>query len=268
MPLDHSGVGKGKKGKPTGPYSKLKTKKTYYKNKAFKKAVQAVISANAESKQGFHSVTAENYNSGINVTGDVKRLMPSISQGTADNARIGDQVKAQTLTVKGAIVYNPSVGQYGTYANARIACRLMIVSPRLYPNIDDAQTNAATWTAYLLKKGGTTTSFSGILSDLWAPINTDGIIKYYDKVFYLDAPYQITNVGSTLMGKSTRFFSHSMKLRNKTIKYDSSVSGGTQPSNYGPVMVLGYAHMDGSSPDSLTTTVQLSFDSIFTYEDA
>jgi len=144
----------------------------------------------------------------------------------------------------------------------------MIVSPRLYPNIDDAQTNASTWMAYLLKKGGSTSGFTGVLSDLWAPINSDGIIKYYDKVFYLDAPYQVTAVGSTLMGKSTRMFSHSVKLRNKKIKYDSSVSGGIQPTNYGPVMVLGYTHMDGSAADSLTTAVQLSFDTIFNYEDA
>jgi len=267
MPLNHSGVAKGKMGKPTGPYSKYKPKKAY-SNKAFKKAVQAVVSANAETKQGFHSVTAENYNSGINVTGDIKRLIPSMSKGDDDNQRDGDQVRAQSLTVKGAIVYNPSTGQYGTYANSRIAVRLMIVSPRLYPNIDDAQTNASLWTAYLLKKGGTTSAFTGVLSDLWAPINSDGIIKYYDKVFYLDAPYQATAVGSVLMGKSTRFFSHSMKLRNKIIKYDASVSGGIQPTNYGPVMILGYAHMDGSAPDSLTTAVQLSFDTIFNYEDA
>lgn len=144
----------------------------------------------------------------------------------------------------------------------------MIVSPRLYPNIDDAQTNASTWMAYLLKKGGTTSGFSGTLSDLWAPINSDGIIKYYDKVFYLDAPYQVTAVGSTVMGKSTRFFSHSMKLRNKVLKYDSSVSGGISPTNYGPVLVLGYTHMDGSGADSLTTAVQLSFDTIFNFEDS
>lgn len=267
MPLDHSGVGKGKKGKPTGPYSKYKPKKAYT-NKAFKKAVQAVVSANAETKQAFHAVQSENFNSIISQTGDAKRIIPSIAQGTGDYQRIGDQLRAQTLTVKGAIVYNPSTGQYGTYANSRIACRLMIVSPRLYPNIDDAQTNAAVWMNYLLKRGGTTSAFTGALSDLWAPINSDGIIKYYDKVFYLDAPYQVTAVGTNLMGKSTRFFSHSIKLRNKVIKYDSSVSGGIQPSNYGPVMILGYTHMDGSSADSLTTAVQLSYDTIFNYEDA
>lgn len=266
MPLDHSGVAKGKKGKPTGPYSKYKPKKAY-SGKAFKKAVQAVVSAQSETKQAFHSVQSENYNSGINVTGDAKRILPTVGKGDDDNQRDGDQLRAQTLTVKGAIVYNPSTGQYGTYANSRIACRLMIVSPRLYPNIDDAQTNAATWMAYLLKKGGTTSGFSGTLSDLWAPINSDGIIKYYDKVFYLDAPYQVTAVGSTVMGKSTRFFSHSMKLRNKVLKYDSSVSGGISPTNYGPVMILGYTHMDGSGADSLTTAVQLSFDSILNFED-
>lgn len=248
--------------------SRRKRKSKVKPTKNFVKAVKSIINKDVETKQGFHSVTAENYNSTIYVSGDCKRLVPNISQGTADNARIGDQVKAQTLSCKGAVVYNPSTGQYGTYANSRIGVRMMIVQPRQYNNLDDVQSNAGTWTAYLLKKGGTTTAFNGVLSDLWAPINSDAVIKYYDKIFYLDAPYQVTAVGSTLMGKSTKLFNINLKLRNKTLKYDSSVSSGIQPTNYAPVLLLGYVHMDGSAADSITTALQLSYDSVLNYEDA
>lgn len=237
-------------------------------SKPMVKAVQKLIHKNTESKQAFHERVLTSYNSGINVTADATRVLPSIAQGITDYQRIGDQIKAQSLTVKGAIIYNPSTGQYGTYANARLGVRMMIVQPRKFSNLDDVQTDVPNWSSYLLKKGGTTTAFTGVLSDLWAPINSDGIIKYYDKLFYLDAPYQTTAVGSVTMGNSTKFFNINLKLRNKILKYDASVSGALQPTNYAPVLIIGYAHMDGSAADVLTTAIQMTYDTVFTYEDA
>lgn len=237
-------------------------------SKSMTSAIQKLIHQNVESKQAFHTRVLTSYNSGINATGDTTRVLPSIGQGITDYQRIGDQIKGQSLTVKGAIVYNPSTGQYGTFANARLGVRLMIVQPRKFSNLDDVQTFAADWTAYLLKKGSSTAGFTGDISDLWAPINTDNIIKYYDRVFYLDAPFQSTAVGSVTMGNSTKMFNIKLNLRNKVLKYDGSVSGGLQPTNYGPVAILGYAHMDGSTPDVLTTAVQLVYDTNFIYEDA
>lgn len=239
-----------------------------FKSKAFTKAVQKIIHKNVESKQAFHSLATTSYNSGINATGDAPRVVPTILQGTAEDNRIGEQITAQSLKVKGAIVYNPSTGQYGTYANSRIAVRLMIVQPRQYSNLDDVQANIATWCNTLLKKGSNSVAFTGILSDLWAPINSDAIIKYYDRLFYMSAPYQQTAVGSTLMGNSTKFFNISLKLRNKILKYNSLVASGQQPTNYAPVVLLGYAHLDGSSPDTLSTAVQMTYDTMLTFEDA
>lgn len=243
-------------------------KNTSKSSSSFTKKVQAVIHKNLESKQAFHTLATTSYNSTINSVGDATRCVPSISNGTADYQRIGDQIKAQSLVIKGAIVYNPSTGSYGTFSNARLGVRLMIVQPRKFSNLDDVQTNATSWMAYLLKKGGTTTAFNGDLADLWAPINTDGIIKYYDKTFYLDAPYQASGVGSVQMLNSTRLFKIKLNCRNKILRYDSSVSSGLQPTNYAPVVILGYAHMDGTGGDTLSTAIQMTYDTIFNYEDA
>lgn len=245
----------------------VKKAKSVKPSKSFTKAVQKIIHKDVETKQGYHSVAGVSYNSGINAVGDATRIIPSITQGTADNQRIGDQLRAQSIQIKGAIVYNPSTGQYGTYANARLGVRVMIVQPKAYGTLDDVQSATGTWSNYLLKKGGSTSAFTGLIQDLWAPINTDAITKYYDKVFYLDSPYQVTAVGSQDMKGSTRLFSINVKLRNKLLKYDGSISTGN-PTNYAPVLILGYAHMDNSTPDTLTTAIQLTYDSIFNYEDA
>jgi len=259
----------------TFPKGKRKSyrKKTVSKSKgkAFVKKVQAIIHADIETKQAFHSITAENFNSGINGSTDCKRIVPTIVQGTGDYQRIGDQLKAMSLSVRGAIVYNPTilpVSQYGTYANARLGLRLMVVQPRQYANLDDVQLYSPTWTQLLLKKGGNVVGFTGVLSDLWAPINSDSIIKYYDRVMYLNAPYQVTAVGSQDLIGSTKMISIKIKCRNKVLKYDNSISTGSQPTNYSPVLLIGYVHMDGSSPDVSTTAIQMSFDSVLNYEDA
>jgi len=236
-------------------------------SKSFVKNVQKIIHANVETKQAFLGIT-DNFNSGINSSGDAKKIVPSIGQGTGDYQRIGDQLKSKSLTVRGAIVYNPSVGSYGTFSNSRLGVRMMIVQPRQYSNLADVQASAATWMAFLLKKGGTTTAFTGTLSDLWAPINSDAIIKYYDKMFYLDNPYQVTAVGSQDMKGSTKMFNIRLKTKNKILKYDSSIDGGLNATNYSPVLIIGYAHMDNSSPDVATTAIQLCYDTSFDYEDA
>ena len=41
---------------------------------------------------------------------------------------------------------------------------------------------------YIVKKGGTQTAFTGVVSDLYAPINNDAITTYYDKLIYIQNP--------------------------------------------------------------------------------
>lgn len=237
-------------------------------SKAFVKKVRAVLHKDVESKQAFASISSVAFNSGVTSSADQLAVLPTISQGTADNARIGDQLKGQRLNIKGAIVYNPSTGSFGTYANARIAVRIMVVQPKQFGDYTSASSNFATWSSILLKKGGTTTGFTGVMNDLWSPINTDAITKYYDKVMYINGPYERTAVGGYQMLGSTKFFNISMKMRNKLLKFDASVAGGISPTNYAPILLIGYVHMDGSAPDTLTTAITAQYDSVFTYEDA
>jgi len=231
-------------------------------SKSFVKKVMSVIHKTSESKQAFTSQQNVYYNSGINANADTTSILPNIGQGTGDHQRIGDQLRGQRLQLKGALqIYSPTT----TNSNSRVAVRMMVVMPKQYTVFDNSVTG--NWMPYLLKKGGVTTAFTGILSDLWAPINTDVVTKYYDKVFYLSSAYTAA-IGTSTQGNSVKFFSHKFNLKNKLLKYDAGIAGGLLPTQYAPQIILGYVHMDGTSPDTLTTAVSMSFDSIFTYEDA
>ena len=233
-------------------------------SKAFAKAVNAVVRKDIETKQAFRQVTPVAYNSGIDASADIQFILPNVGQGSAENERIGDRLQGRTLKIKGIL------SQYltGSSANARIATRIFIVQPKLFTNQPSITANAADWLPHLLRKGGTTSPFAGNIQDLHAPVNTDMITCYYDKVFYTTVPYMNTFVGQQEVYHATKFFSKTFKLRNKNLKYQSAYNSNLQPVNWSPVILVGYVHLDGSGPDTVSTTMSMSFDSIFTYEDA
>lgn len=236
-------------------------------SKNFVKKVQKIIHSDVETKQAYHIMAPTNFNSGIDAAGDAIRVLPNVGQGTDVSNRIGNQLKAQKLTLTGAISWSPSAGTFGSFANARLGVRVFVIQPRQYSNIDAALANTATWMPTLLQKGSTATAFTGAINDLWAPINTEAFIKYYDRVHYINGTYQATAVGMSQLLGGTKIFKAVMKCRSKTLKYENSISA-VNPTNYAPIFCIGYAHMDGSGPDVLSTAVTVQWDAVFDFEDA
>lgn len=215
------------------------------------------------------------FNSSVSTsTGDVIKLLPDISNGTLDNQRIGDEIRAKRCQIKGALVMG-LLNDLNVTTSRRIAVRMMIVQPKRYNSASDIQSNYLAWTAALLKKGGTQASFTGLLSDLWAPINTDEITKYYDKTVYMQqSPIFTTGtpanaaLGSPDIHNTVKFFNINLKMRNKKLRYDPNSDSGLAPTTYNPVMLIGYVHLDGSAADVVNTQVGLTFDTNFYFEDA
>lgn len=243
-------------------------------SKALTKAVQQIIHKDAESKQCFHSIDSVLFNSAMNTTGDMQRALPNCALGTTDYQRIGEQIRAQKLNIRGHFLLST---QNQGEANSRIAVRMMVVSPKNIAGYPDVSTNTA-WMQQLLRKGASTVAFTGLISDLYAPVNTDQITCYYDKVSYVTMPYivytttaGVTSVNTSTgvswdLSKTTKFFNISLKVKNKLLKYDENYSS-VQPTSYNPIVLIGYSHLNGSVPDVITTQVALSYDSILTYED-
>lgn len=256
------------KGKRVSYKAKKAGKKRVVKpTKSFKKAVQKIIHADVETKQAYHIMAPTNFNSGIDAAGDAIRILPNVAQGTDVSNRIGNQLTARKLTLTGAVSWSPSVGTFGSFANARLGVRLFVIQPRNYSDIAEVLANTATWMPTLLQKGSTATGFTGAINDLWAPINTEAFIKYYDRVIYINGTYQATAVGMSQLLGGTKIFKIPLSCRNKVLKYENAISS-VNPMNYAPVFCIGYAHMDGSGPDVLSTAITVQWDSVFDYEDA
>lgn len=249
-----------RKGKKVAPKRKVRRAPRM----SFAKKVQSVINKNAENKQIYNNAFIS-FNSGINSAGDIQQVVANLGNGTGDYQRIGDQIRGQQLQVKGWMAM--TLSYVSSASAARIGVRVMIVQPKNYGSLTEISANTGNWLGHLLKKGGTTTGFSGAVSDLQSPINSDAITKYYDKVFYLNLPYAQTAVGEVSTVGSTRFFSFTKNLRNKLIKYDSSVGSGLTSTQFNPVLLCGYVHLDGSAADVVNTQVQLNYDSMMQFQD-
>jgi len=252
-----------------------KSKPVYKAKRAnFKKFVKKVVSEMAETKEAYTTSgdTPIWFNSGINATGDITPIVPAIGQGVDTNQRIGQKITAQRLNVKGHIRLNLNDVSDSTKL-PNVVVRMMIVSMKNKPSYGDVTASAAPLST-LLRKGGTTTAFTGVLSDVYAPINTDVFTIHHDKKFYLNQTY-INAIGPSVpsqylaqdISKTIKFFNLNVKCKNKVLKYDEDISSDSWPVNWSPFLILGYAYLDGSAPDTISTNVQLMYDSTFQFED-
>lgn len=237
----------------------------------FKKRVLNVIRGQNETKQAFHNMASTDFNSGISGAGDALRIVPNIAQGTDGHQRVGDVITPQSLNLRMILQMLPQ-GANQSQSYCKIGCRVMIVSPKSFPTWASASANTASWMPFILKKGGTVTSFTGDVSDLFAPTNTDVITTHWNKVYYFNQPWASSSTGMAAFDQShlVRFVNKTIKFGStKKFKYDANIDAGLTPSNGNAyVMLIGYCFVDGSSPDTLSVRIRAQYDCILNYEDA
>lgn len=266
------------------PKKKMLKKRVYRKKprgtkNSFAKRVKAVLSKVAEDKTAVIQYDNQSCNSGIDVAGDYRPLIPSIIQSVGEGGRIGNRIRAKYIEVKGhilmsAIATTTALSDYisGTIPpNARLGVRLMCLTGK--KNIDMSTQNT-TYNSYLLSVGTTQSGYTGLVRDLYTSINTELLNIQFDKVFKMTTPilYRMnttspagaTSQDNASSAGSIKFFSFRIPLRGKVLNYTDAED---LPVNYRPHLCLGYSHLDGSSPDVLTTAVKLSFVSKLVFED-
>lgn len=266
-----------RKNKRTAPRPKRRMLKgnRRYRKTALVRKIKQVVSSLTEDKQAYHTTgnSLLKFNSGIDAVGDLVQILPNISQGVSEGQRIGNQIRAKSLNIKGYVKLD--IGDIAdSTAMPNVVVRMMVVSMKTTPSYQDAQTLSSK-IGTLLVKGNTTTAFAGNLQDLYAPINRNVFTVHHDKKFYLRQDF-LNSIGATPpsttvvqdISKTVKFFNLSVKCRGRILKYDEDVGSDVLPSNFGPFILLGYSYLDGSAPDVINTKVGLCFDSVFNYEDA
>lgn len=250
------------------------TKKTYMKKPGkmdLYKIVKNVLNRNIETEISSHTLALQSFNSGIDSAGDVLRLVPTIPQGTDDGARKGSIIMAKSLNIRGhfQLTSIDSTIPLVIPPNARVGVRLMCVTPKRFPNYIQSATNSATWLPNLLRNGVSTQGFTGTVQDLYLPINLDEVTVHWDQLVDITSEFVYAPAASSFTtinpAGSYRFFNFNVKCKDRKLHF---VDGSSEPTDFGPVLLMGYAHMDNSSPDVVTTRVAMSYVSTLKYTDA
>lgn len=239
----------------------------------FKKKVMSVINSVAEDKVMYTSNNESalvNFNSGITTVSDMCQILPNNNDGVNENNRIGDELRLKTFNVKGYLRVIPVASGPTGNAICQVGVRMMILSLKKAPSWDLVQSSAAPLSS-LLRAGGASKGFTGLISDLFAPINTDLFTTHYNKVHYCTQEFvnRDTTAGywSSDIKNQIKFFNINLKVKDKKLTYDDDTNGGLLPTNYAPFLCIGYSYLNGGTGDVVAANVGLHYQSHITFQD-
>jgi len=231
----------------------------------FARKVKIVMAKQVEKKTCTYNSNVTAFNQQINSTGDCLRLMPIITQGTAENQRIGNEIKLKSLNIRGVLTF--TLGQT-TAANTRIGVRVLILKAKRYMDWNASASDFGTNYTKLLE--GSTTGFQGSLADFNTPINRDYFTVVSDKRFYMSQSTQqsgIATPGQPQVSQTTKFINMKIPYSRRNIQYDQDFNNG-EPLNYPYMMVVGYSKLGGEVADGAGASyLTLQYNTTATYTD-
>lgn len=241
--------------------------------KKAKSEVLGLVAARKEDKQASTNSGLIQHNSAIS-SGDLRRLVPGITQGVAEGQRVGNEIMAKALKVQGLL----NVNFNGRATRSKIGVRVFIFSVKGYADAEGAIANSSQWINALLRDGTNVRPFDGSVRSYFLPVNTDTITLHEERRCNMTFPFSY-NTGlspdATSFPVQTQFsykyWKATIKCKNKKLKFSSESPGGgvdTIPNNWGPLIAVGYCKLDGSAPDVLDTGVTSEFSSQLYFEDA
>jgi hypothetical protein len=213
--------------------------------KSFESRVKDVISRTAENKVLSLGLGLQSYNSGINAQSDVIQIIPASIQGTDAGSRVGNELTVKSFNIKGHYILSLANNQVS--ASCRIGVRILILQAKRYKSYYDANTQFVNHLPLMIRTGDSVRAFTGVISDLYLPINEEVYEVLYDKVQYVTMPFVATAVGANDVRNTVKMFDIDLKTNYKKLTYEDSLSN--YPQNWGPFMAIGYAKMDGTAPD-------------------
>lgn len=229
------------------------------------------IRRNIETKMASIEYGMTSFNSGITANADYIAILPSIAQGTGQNARIGNEIKPLKLVIRGHIIYDT--------LDANLLADARMLGARLFCFQDKATKtyNNNIYNFQLLDDGGSSVTFTGTAINFITPHNSQQFKFFADRKYKILKPFGTTNdttpaSTSSIMSMNTTMYhpfviTITQKQLPAILKYDMTDSINN-PVNFCPMLALGYADLLNSAADTTTTQLKMQFVSTLTYEDA
>lgn len=246
-------------------YSKMRTNK-WTLSRPMRKAVEAIVHKEAETKIKMFSSNYTNYNAQVN-SSEALRLLPDIANGAGGDQKLGNRIRLQRLKFRG--VLQVGLLNQTTTNNTRFGVRLTICRLKKFDDWNQANTDLATNYVRLLE--GTATGMDGTAVAFNTPLNSDYVTKVYDRRFFLTMPSYVggTNFAGDEPVNSTRLINFDIPYSRRFLCYDPDNSS-TQPVDYPYFMLISYCKLDGTgaAPGVGETLVQMQYSIKAEFEDA
>lgn len=222
--------------------------------------MRKMLNQNTENKE-VGQIIEDNvpHNSAIG-NADMLPIVPQIASGTDGSSRLGDRVKPKSLVVRGVVSVDENPNTIPFYVRVIIASQKDVKVGSKVTTDCDSQ--------HLLRTaipGASEIPFSGNRKELLYRVNDNKFRVYMDKT-YLIAP--VSAASGNDAGKSQFAFSYTFKEKQLPAHFSFDEGNGDWVNNFAPFITLGYAYADGSSPDTVTTRINVDSYSLLTYEDA
>lgn len=282
------------------PARRAKARRGAKPSKALTTAITKVIGRKAESKQAMFYGTASVFpqtgafadraysqqNQFISsTTSDMKWLCPNVAAGTGDNQRIGEQITPTSLRIDGVV--KVTLAQLTTPAPVDIIAVVYVLTHKVFKTYQALLGSPAVPPAVgfvggndfsqLLKNGENgTTNFTGN----WWAAQQPVADQYYNvlakKVIRLRFAGLYTSGGQSASIANSHDYqaNWSVTLTQKQLpaklKYPEATVTGTYanaPTNFAPIMAVGFYFADGSTPATPFGFVESTYVSKLNYKD-
>lgn len=221
---------------------------------------------------------SQNQNISVNNT-DILRLIPDVSQGPADNNRIGDTIRPVSLVGKFQVMISPiSTGGAGwqnnnAYDLTVVAYCLKHVSYKTYTSLYTSNDFSK-----MLKVGdGTTKSFAGKYPDSTMEVHPGYYQVLHKKKIYLrSSGYFTGGSGVGISNNNSHPLQHEWtwnltKHLPKTLQYpENNVTtiDVDRPLNAAPFWCVAYYNTDGTMSSQPTIWIQQQYTTILKFKDS
>lgn len=255
------------------PNTKRRARTTTRRNKTtrrptgvFKKKVLSVIKSVTEDKSNLFYSDPYAVSPILNSVTDLRPIIPQITLGSANNQRIGDNIKGKYIDIKGHIELATS--QQTSDGPTRVLVRLMVLSDKKISNMD--QTNSL-FLQNLIDYGSGQINMDGSLGNAnnirsaYMPLNRNVVTVHHEKLFYLNAPRQFNTTGTQFTNVNFENTIRLFKIRLKCSKILKYTDNSNFPQNYAPYLCACFFQLNGGANN--TSFVRIHYASELKYED-
>lgn len=237
---------------------KMRYRRKYNSKRTAKRIARAVVNRIAETKMVTHTISSTLFNSGISVAGDILKVIPTVSQGTASYERTGNKVVPKRVIMTGVVSASPN--------NEAIVPPLEVTMFVLRCKYKQTFTDVGVNDLNFLQDASSSVQYDGSLARTMLPIDHARFEVVKRKRIKLQAPSsqwaQVNPANTSAVISPAPGVPYAARYRcvfkpKMALKYNEDDPLGTNPNNVAYFCCFGYSYLQGFAADTLTTRLQV-----------